>query len=388
MSSDHVGSQLTVLHIFSGDLWAGAEVMIFNLLNSLQDETGLKILALSLNEGILTRKLREIGVETFVIPETINPFPAIFVKALRLFKRKRIALIHSHRYKEHLLAVLLAKSMAVGRLVATLHGLAEPPAHPKSPKPPIKLKAKLDYFMLKHAFTRVVAVSQEMQAALIQRYAFGKPKVELIYNGIRLPQFPQPLGDRPTHGHFHIGTVGRMVPVKDFDLFLEIAAGVKGQVPSVQFSVLGDGPMRDHLMSKVKELQLEESVAFLPPQPDPSPYYQSLDLYLNTSRHEGLPLSILEAMACGTPVVAPKVGGIPEIISHGENGWLVDTRAPQAFVQACVSLKHDKALRSCMGVHASQAIACRFSDSRMAASYLKLYRDLAVPLCRAGLQGK
>jgi L-malate glycosyltransferase len=388
MSSDHVSRQLTVLHIFSGDLWAGAEVMIFNLLNRLKDEPELKILALSLNEGILTCKLQELGVETFVIPEAVNTFPAIYLKALRLFRRKRIALMHSHGYKENLLALLLAKSMAVKRLVATLHGLAEPPVLRESPKSAFKLKAKLDYFMLKHTFTRIVAVSQEMKAALIQQCAFSKPKVGLIYNGIRLPQFPQPLADWSTHGPFHIGTVGRMVPVKDFDLFLEVAAGVKKHVPGVQFSILGDGPMKDHLRSKVKELQLGDRVAFLSARPDPLPYYHSLDLYLNTSRHEGLPLSILEAMACGKPVVAPKVGGIPEIISHGENGWLVETRDPWAFVQACLSLKHDKTLRSCMGVHASQAIACRFTDSRMATSYSELYQDLAAPLPQVKRDGK
>ena len=322
-----------------------------------------------------------------MIPESEHPFPAIFLKALKLFRSKRITLIHSHRYKENLLALLLAKSMAVKRLVATLHGLAEPAVGRNSSKPPITLKARLDYCLLKHAFTRVVAVSQEMQTAVIQLYAFSTPQVELIYNGIRLPKCPQPAGERTRHGHFHIGTVGRVVPVKDFDLFLDIAAGVKRQVSSVRFSILGDGPMKDHLISRVKQLQLEDGVEFLPAHPDPSGYYQSLDLYLNTSRHEGLPLSILEAMACGKPVVAPQVGGIPEIISHGENGWLVETREPQAFVQACLRLMHHNALRSCMGMHAAQAIACRFSDARMAASYLKLYRNLALPLCRVEPQG-
>jgi glycosyltransferase involved in cell wall biosynthesis len=388
MTSDQVSNQLTVLHIFSGDLWAGAEVMIFNLLRRLKDNPGLTILALSLNEGVLTCKLREIGVETHVISEAVKSFPTIFIQALRLFREKRITVIHSHRYKENLLALLLAKSIAVRRLIATLHGLSEPLGLWKDAKSSLGLKAKLNYFILKHAFTRVVAVSQEMKDVLIQQHAFEKSQVDLIYNGIRLPRFSHSSADRQTHHPFHIGTVGRLVPVKDFELFLEIAVGIKEQTSGVRFSILGDGPMKDHLICKVKELQLEDSVDFLPSQPDPLPYYQSLDLYLNTSHHEGLPLSVLEVMACGTPVVAPKVGGIPEIISHGENGWLVETRDPQAFVQACVNLKRDKTLRSCMGVHAAQAVACRFSDSRMAASYLKLYRDLAVPLCRAGPREK
>ena len=79
--------------------------------------------------------------------------------------------------------------------------------------------------------------------------------------------------------------------------------------------------------------------------PDPMPYYQSLDLYLNTSLHEGIPLSILEAMACGKPVVAPKVGGIPEIISHEENGVLIEAREPKKIADSCLRLMQDEDLR-------------------------------------------
>ena len=108
---------MTVLHIFSGDLWAGAEVMIFNLLSRLHEDGAVKVIALSLNEGVLVDKLRALGISTSVIPEKSHTFRAILRHATRLLKDTPIDVIHSHRYKENLLAWRLAARflLEVGR---------------------------------------------------------------------------------------------------------------------------------------------------------------------------------------------------------------------------------------------------------------------------------
>ena len=223
----------------------------------------------------------------------------------------------------------------------------------------------------------------------MEKYHFNSDKVEVIYNGIPIPFAQRSMPSAPCFmpSVFHIGTVGRMVPVKDFNLFLEIAAEIMEQINSkseirnpkfdnVCFSILGDGPLKDKLTEKVKELNIQKCVEFISPMPDPMPYYQSLDLYLNTSVHEGIPLSILEAMACSKPVVAPKVGGIPEIISDGENGILLEAREPKKIADSCLKLMQDKKLRKNMGEKASKRIAENFSSSKMAESYQRLYSEL------------
>ena len=395
----------TILHLFSGDLWAGAEVMVYNLLSKLKEEPKLKIIALSLNEGILASKLKDAGIETYIIPEKNNSFAKVLLKAFNLLKKRKIDIIHSHRYKENILALLLSKTTGVKKLITTMHGLSEPPStlassgstltstltYERNANTPVGLKTKIDYFILKHFFTNIVAVSQEMKNTLIQKYGFKKEKVEVIYNGIPLNSDLRNSKfeiRNLKNGSFHIGTVGRMVPVKDFNLFLEIAAEIKRQVISnfefrisnlknVRFSILGDGPLKEQLTKKVKELNIQNCVDFMSPMPDPMPYYQSLDLYLNTSLHEGIPLSILEAMACKKPVVAPKVGGIPEIISDGENGVLVEAREPEKFVNSCLKLIQDKDMRFAMGNKASKRIVSYFSNSKMAGCYQKLYFNSA-----------
>lgn len=370
-----VKDRVSILHVFSGDLWAGAEVMIFNLLNRLKNAPGVTLMALSLNEGILTDKLRTAGVETCVIPEATNSLPMILAKAFRLLRHRSLDIIHSHRYKENLLALLLAKSLGIRRLVTTLHGLSEIPALKLLGTFPIPFQTGVDCAILKRYFTRVVAVSLEMGRTLTGTYRFSQDQVDVIHNGVPVLDSlsgPERSGDRP----LHIGTVGRLVPVKDYDLFLEVAAAIRGQTDNVRFSILGDGPLKTALGRKTRDLGLTDCVELLPPRPDPTSYYQSLDIYLNTSRHEGLPLSLLEAMAWAKPVVAAQVGGIPEIISHGDQGLLVSVHHPAEFARACMTLIDDAELRITMGGNASRRVRRCHTDSRMAECYQNLYLGL------------
>jgi glycosyltransferase involved in cell wall biosynthesis len=366
---------ITVLHVFSGDLWAGAEKMIATLLKQLRKYPDIRILALSLNESTLAGVLRESGIETIVISENNHFFASLLIKTFSHIRGTKVDLIHAHGYKEDMLALLVRQFIGVRWLVSTVHGLPEPSFIRYSNGNNVAFKRKVDYFILKHGFARVVAVSQDMKQNLVNKYGFNSTKVEMIHNGIDIPSLNNPRC--PESSDFHIGTVGRLVSVKQYELFLDIADLVTKQVKNVRFSILGDGPLKEELASKVKGLRLDNIVKFEVPRTDPSDFYESIDLYLNTSLHEGLPLSILEAMACGKPVVAPKVGGLPEIITHSEEGFLVESRSPKDFAEWCVKLIRNKELRTTMGQKASKTVSKSFCSDLMADSYHRLYQTLA-----------
>jgi glycosyltransferase involved in cell wall biosynthesis len=169
--------------------------------------------------------------------------------------------------------------------------------------------------------------------------------------------------------------VGRLVPIKGLDVFLEVAAILRRETGAVRFSILGDGPLRDELARHARDLGLHECLQFLAPRPDPFGYYRSLDLYLNTSVHEGLPLSVVEAMACGKPVVSAAVGGIPEIVTDGEDGFLVGGRDPARFAERCRALMRDPRLWTSMGERAAAAARSRLSAEVMAEAYRQLYEE-------------
>jgi glycosyltransferase involved in cell wall biosynthesis len=291
-----------------------------------------------------------------------------------VLKRENIGVLHAHRYKENLLALLLAKRLGVRELVTTMHGLPEAPQNRGAAVRAVGLMHRLDLFIVSTFFSKAVAVSSEMQRVLLDRYGFREDRLRVIRNGGRFPDLVAAPGaeSRP----LHIGTVGRLVPIKGLDLFLEVAAAIRRQEPNVRFSILGDGPLREELGGQAVRLGIADRVEFMTPRPDPYGYYGSLDVYLNTSVHEGLPLSIVEAMACGKPIVSAAVGGIPEIVVHEKHGFLVQGRDPLRFAERCLTLMRDNRLRHAMGQDAAGAARSGLSAEAMARQYRALYEEL------------
>ena len=177
-----------------------------------------------------------------------------------------------------------------------------------------------------------------------------------------------------------IGTAGRLCPVKDytFTLMMEIAKAVKEETKHIKFHLAGEGPERSKLQALIQQYGLNETFVLKGHIEDMLPFYRSLDLYLNTSVHEGIPMSILEAMAHGLPIVAPDVGGISEIVSNDEDGYLVSTRDPKAFAEKCFLLYKNRQLRRRMAGAAREKIVKSFSVENMAAQYHELYLSKGV----------
>lgn len=369
------GTVFRVLHVFSGDLWAGAEVMIGHLLTALRDQPGVVVTALALNEGHLTARLRAAGIETIVVPETGRSFLSLCYAVLRVCRNRRFDAVHAHRYKENLLAWSLATVAGIPIRVSTIHGMPE--LHGSGRRFAARLKARLNLALLKRGFSTVVAVSQEIERTLLRQYGFAADRVAVIHNGIPVPAIDLP-GDSTRvvpndENGLMIGTIGRCVPVKGFELFIDIAERVCRRMEGVMFALVGEGPEKATLEERVRAKGLEGRVRFLPHAADPSAYYRAFDVYVNTSLHEGIPLTILEAMAWGKPVVAASVGGIPEVVTHQETGILVEGRDLDVYSTWCETLARDASLRARMGRQARAAVVGRFSVQKMAVSYAAVY---------------
>ena len=258
----------TVLQLFSGDLWAGAEVMLFTLLKQLRASGRVNLIALSLNEGTLTARLREMGIEVHVIPEGQHSFLGIVWRAWRLLRGRPIAMIHAHRYKENVMALLLSWLLGIRLRITTLHGMPEPFTGAQA--------ARALWFTYLNDriirwFFHAVAVSRTMQKVFVEQHRFQDARVTVIHNGVERPTEQEDGISSygvPT-GMLHVGTVGRMVPVKGYDLFLEIAAEIGKRTENVRFSILGDGPLKETLDRRRKALGLEGHLLFFCPRPIP-----------------------------------------------------------------------------------------------------------------------
>ena len=361
---------MKVILIASGDLWAGAEVMVCQLAIGYSKNPDLNLLVVLLNKNKLADKLERHGVEVRVVEESQNSFISIVRSVRKLVNAFSPDIIHSHRYKENLLAWITAFGRKNIKLVATQHGMPE--ISGGSVCLTGRFRAAIFFRLLSHCFDNTVLVSEEMRKSLINSYGFSSKTITVIHNGISLPKdICSGEGRRLV-----IGSAGRLYPVKNFSMLVDIGHSVVMQNDIVDFVIAGAGPQYAMLEEKIQSYGLQDRFKILGHIDDMRFFYKNLDVYVNTSIHEGIPMSVLEAMSYGLPVVAANVGGLPEIIKNGVNGFLIEGYNKNIYINHLLELINNQDLRLVMAKYARDRVSKYFSLKVMADNYYQLYRRL------------
>jgi glycosyltransferase involved in cell wall biosynthesis len=178
------------------------------------------------------------------------------------------------------------------------------------------------------------------------------------------------------HGAPLVGNVAALVPHKGQRHLIEAAAAVVTKQPDARFIIAGEGDLRRPLEHQIKQLGLDKHVILAGFRPDALSVHKAFDIFVMSSVTEGLGTSLLDAMACGKPVVATHVGGIPEVVIDEETGFLVPARDHPAMAAAIVRLLGDAALRQRMGAAGLARVQKKFSAERMVASTARVYERL------------
>ncbi len=230
---------------------------------------------------------------------------------------------------------------------------------------------------------QVVAVSHNLQSVLLDRLKISRP-VQVIHNGIDGALFTSgddreqvraELGVGPDD--FLIGTAVVLSEQKGIRYLLEAAQRVLGAAPAIKFVIAGDGPLKNELGDLARTLGLGGSVVFAGYRKDVPRLLSGYDLYVLPSLWEGLPLALLEAMSLGKPIVATRVGGNPEIVEHGTNGFLVPPKDPRALADALLTAYRDRAQAPRMKVANQQKFAAEFSVQAMCRQHERLFAALS-----------
>jgi len=346
--------------------------MDYHLLRNLKQFGDLGLSAILLNEGKLASELRRLGIPVDVVEETERSFFRLIRDTRRILDRRSPRIVHSHRYKENILAYLSSKSKNGIRLVSTQHGMPESIGTNRNRKYMLLHRLNLSLFL--KSFSKVIAVSGDIRDILIEKYGFPGDRIAVIHNGTGIPEG---LPSKKEKDFFVVGSMGRIYPVKDYSLMVEIAREVSGETENIRFELAGDGPDRAKIADLVERYRLGKVFLLRGFVEDLSGFYQGIDLYLNTSLHEGIPMSVLEAMSHGIPVIAPNVGGLKEMMEDGIEGYLVNGRDPKVFARKCLHLYEDRLLRQSMGSSARKKVEQEFSNDGMAREYHRLYLDIA-----------
>lgn len=370
---------ISVCHVASGDRWAGAEVQIAALTKALARRGQFDLSAILLNEGRLAQEIRSCGILVKIIPESARSFLGVLREAKAFLREKVVQVLHSHRYKENILAGLLARQCNVPVLVRTQHGLPEPFRGVRDVRQ--RFLQRLDLFVARRATDCVISVSEEMRCELA--LLIPDRKIRVIPNGIDLefvrsefsPQQAKRRLGIPEEARV-VGVASRLDPIKRLDLFLAAARETARHLPGARFVIAGEGGEEAGLRRQARELGLEAEVSFLGHRNDVYDVIRSFDVLVLCSDHEGLPTVLLEALQLGVPVVARRVGGIGEVIENQRTGVLLDSADPSALAEACLRLLSDENLRQRLLEAGSLLVAERYDSRKAAAEVAELYRSL------------
>jgi glycosyltransferase involved in cell wall biosynthesis len=208
-------------------------------------------------------------------------------------------------------------------------------------------------------------------------------KVRVIPNGVDVDRFHPRWPDSPlqqelgiTPGTPVVGVVAALRPEKNLELFVEAAALIRLQVPDARFVIVGDGPERASIEGRIAELSLDGAVHLLGSRDDVPEVLSLFDVFLLSSRMEANPVSLLEAMASEVPVVAPRVGSIPETVEDGKSGMLVEPGDAQAMAGKVLGLLSDRRRAEAMGRAGREQVIARSSVERMVEGYEGLIEEI------------
>lgn len=339
------------------------------------------------SEGDMMYLARDKDVAPIVISELcreISPLKDLkaFMALFSIMRRERPDIVHTHTAKAGTLGRLAALCAGVPIRVHTFHGHIFDGYFS-----PIKAKAYLFIERFLACFTdRVITVSELVRNEIVSKLKIVKgSKCVVIPLGFELEKF---LGCEDFGGALRkelgvgsdtllVGIVGRLVPVKNHTMFLDVAKKVvmRGLNVKVKFVIIGDGECAGELKTLTRLLGLDEHAIFTGWKQDLAAVYADLDIVALTSLNEGTPVSVIEAMASGKSVIATDVGGVADLITDGENGFLVKSDDAESFSNKLVDLLADKDKRSRFGSSGREHVRVKYSKERLLNDMESLYDD-------------
>lgn len=368
---------ITITHIASGDLWAGAEVQLYYLAKALHNKSNIKITIILLNHGLLADKLKSSNINIHIFDETKNSTITIFKKIYSLLKKIKPDIIHTHRKKENIIGGITALLLRTTKSIRTVHGAPEYTPHIWQVKKYIS--QSLDILAGRYLQNIIVSVSNELSVILMQR--FPERKVRIVENGIDLNEVKnmskQNISFSTDQNLKKIAIVGRLVSVKRIDIFIEIARLLTSSTTDkYAFYIFGDGPLYNEISSSISKMGLQKHVLIMGFQENIPSYLSKMDLLLITSDHEGLPMTLLEAISLHVPVISHSIGGIPKVLKNGECGILIQNQEPEEYVIAIKNILSSKERYSQISMQAYKHVQKNYSAFRTAEKYCDIYYEL------------
>lgn len=357
-----------ILYVATGKVFGGAERVTLSLASAFAS-SGAEVRCV-IHPGVerFSKELGRAGVSVAPIPEAFSPFRMNpFIREVRAF---RPDLVHIQRtWPLSDVWAAPAAYMAGVRVITTEHVRWEG----------CGLRDRMIKRWIVSFDRKIVAVSHAVRESLIRYWKTSPSRVIVVENGIDTDRFARPEGGEALPGLFParcpacIGAIGRLESQKGFDVLIDAMSPIRKRMPGAVLVIAGEGSLREELQKRVRRNGLEDAVLFVGVLSDIAPFLGSLDLFVLPSRWEGLPLTVLEAMAAGTPIVTTAVEGTAEAVRHEKEGLIAPIDDSESLAEACLSTLSDGEGTRSRVTAARNRVREKYSIERMVDEYRQVY---------------
>ena len=355
----------TVFQIIPAMEVGGAEIMVENLsMELLIDGFDVTVISMYDYKSIITERLEKNKIPVIYMNKKKGIDLKIIFKMYKLIKEKKPDIVHTHLYTMPY-AITAAFFARVPIRIHTIHSIAT--------KEVGKFKRIINYFFYSFCNVIPVSISPNVKESIIAEYDLSQEQVPMIYNGTNLKKCILKK-DYDLGNNIKIIHIGSFKEAKNHVELIESFKIIHDNEPNTVLKLIGSGSLENLVRDTVDKLGLRDCVEFLGLKSNVYPYLNEADIFLLPSLWEGMPISIIEAMGTGLPIVASNVGGIPDMIENNVSGLLVDAHK-EKIAEAILKMIKDDNLRERLGV-AAQKASLSFSSKKMAREYEGLYKKI------------
>jgi glycosyltransferase involved in cell wall biosynthesis len=355
-----------VLHIDEQTGWRGGEQQASWLLQGLVKRGHRVAVAGRPGSAFLTSPHGGCAVEHIALPFRGEWDLATAWQLAREVRSRSVDILHAHSSHAHTMAVLARMLARRGKVVVSRRVGFAPRAH---------LFNRWKY----RQPDRILAVS-EMVGQVLREFGVTEPRLAVVHSSVDLerlevPPLPRAELDVPDSAPLLV-SAGALVGHKDHETLINAMPLVARAFPDVRLLVAGEGALRPQLEAQIAALGLQQAVRLLGHRTDVPRLIRAADVYVSSSWSEGLGTSVLEALACGTPVAATVAGGVPEMVKPGVTGHLVPNRDPEALAEAIIASLRNREAAHAMAARGRKLVETRFTTERMIEGTLREYESL------------
>ena len=339
---------------------AGAETMCENLTNSLI-KLGHEVIVISLYDyhSFITERMEKNGIKIIYLNKKSGLDLSLTIKLVKIFKEYKPDIVHSHLYAGKY-AHVAASLCGVKGKIYTIHSIATKEAG--------KLNRMFNKYLFKHLNVIPVSLSKEVQKSVIDEYGISTEDTPVVLNGVPLDNCYRKQDYSSNKKILH---VGRFSPVKNHETLVKAVANLVKRGYDIELYLYGQGELEESIKELVRKLNVDKNICFCGLTDDVYSVMQKCDMFVLPSIYEGRPMTLIEAMGTGMPILASNVGGIPDMIENEKSGLLCEPTVEQvaAGLEKLISSEEDRKLYGQNAVISSE----KFSADKMAKDYCEIY---------------